>query len=191
MSARKHPPSADLGPDLLARYLHVYMESRQMTDLERPWGLGDDGLNEVWISLVGAQSNDPARLNRIVEEEVSDNDRMRMIETLMPLIFALPLRTFPAELRAQRCGKHLAFVLIHDGETQHIGYLPSALEPVLKSFLRRTLHIQAHEKRHEAVISSGGRRRRVSVSIPPNEGPGAQATVVRFLERLHSPADER
>ena len=34
MSMRKSPPP-DLGPDLLARYLSVYMQSRQMSDMEK------------------------------------------------------------------------------------------------------------------------------------------------------------
>lgn len=189
MSAGK-PTHTDLGPDLLARYLRVYMESRQMTDLERPWGLGDDSLNEVWIRLVAAQAGDPERVNHIIEHDLRDTARRRMIETLAPLFFALPIRVFPAELRAVRSGNRLAFVLSHDGAKQQIGFLPAALEPALKEFLRHTLHFHNGERRHEAVISSGGRRRRVSIWIPGEESPGSRGVAIRFLERLHSPAEE-
>src|SRR5436190_5657213 len=99
MNARKTSP-ADLGPDLLARYLNVYMQARQMSDMERPWGLGDDGLDELWTRLTAALNGDARRLNDIIAAELSSEERARIIETLAPLIFALPLRTYPAELRA-------------------------------------------------------------------------------------------
>jgi len=188
MSARKSLP-ADLGPDLLARYLNVYVQSRQISDWERPWGLGDDSLSDVWVRLISAQSGEPERLNHIVEHDIGDEDKRRMIETLAPLFFALPLRIFPAELRAIRAGSRLAFVLAHDGMRQQIGYLPAALEPALIGFLRQALKFHNGDRRHEAVISSGGRRRRVSVWLP-EEATGNRGVTIRSLERLHSPAEE-
>lgn len=185
----KSPPT-DLGPDLLARYLHVYTQSRQMSEFERPWGLGDDALDDVWIRLSSAQATDPERVNHIIEHDLRDTARRRMIETLAPLFFALPIRVFPAELRAIRSGSRLAFVLSHDGARQQIGFLPAALESALKAYLRETLHYLNGERRHEAVISSGGRRRRVSVWIPGEEANGNRGVTIRFLERLHSPAEE-
>ena len=84
-----------------------------MSDVERPWGLGDDGLDALWTRLMEAINSDPERLNRIVAEELSDAERNRIIETLVPLIFALPLREYPAELRATRSGPRLVLTLRH------------------------------------------------------------------------------
>src|SRR6185295_5603978 len=81
MSERKTSP-ADMGPDLLARYLNVYMQSRQMSDMERPWGLGDDGLDAVWIRLTNALTGDAQRVNEIIATELSNAERARVIETL-------------------------------------------------------------------------------------------------------------
>jgi hypothetical protein len=112
MNARQSPTPAP-GPDLLARYLNAYVQARQMSDVERPWGLGDDGLDALWTRLMEAIHSDPERLNRIVAEELNDTERNRIIETLVPLIFALPLREYPAELRATRSGPRLVLTLRH------------------------------------------------------------------------------
>jgi len=170
MSTRKTSPT-DLGPDLLARYLNVYMQSRQMSDAERPWGLGDNGLDGIWIRLTSAL-DDSKRLNEIVATELSPSERERVIETLAPLLFALPLRNYPAELRAAECGDRLLFELRHAEGIQPVGHLPAALASVFADFLRRVLRFSEKQRRAEAVISSGGRRRRVCVSfLPTNAAP--------------------
>jgi hypothetical protein len=48
------------------------------------------------------------------------------------------------------------------------------------------LHLDPERRRAQAVISSWGRRRRVSVTLFAN----AREAVIRFLERLPSPAEE-
>jgi hypothetical protein len=184
MSARKSPP-ADLGPDLLARYLNVYQQSRQLSDMERPWGLGDDGLDALWMRLTGALDADASRLNEIIATEFSPSERARVIETLAPLLFALPLRSYPAELQAVEAGERLLLILHHAGESQAVGYLPAALAPVFAEFLRRVLRFSEKQRRAEAVISSGGRRRRVCVTLQADN-----RAAIRFLERLPSPAEE-
>lgn len=112
MNARQSPTPAP-GPDLLARYLNAYVQARQMNDVERPWGLGADGLDALWTRLMEVIASDSGRLNRIVAEELSDIERNRIIETLAPLIFALPLRAYPSELRATRSGPRLVLSLRH------------------------------------------------------------------------------
>jgi hypothetical protein len=186
MSERKTLP-ADMGPDLLARYLNVYMQSRQMSDTERPWGLGDDGLDAVWIRLTNALSGDAQRVNEIIATELSNTERARVIETLAPLLFAIPLRNYPAELRAIEYGEHLLLILRHADGVQPVGHLPSALAPVFAEFLKRVLHFTNKQRRMEAVISSGGRRRRVSVSLLGHD----RVAAIRFLERLPSPAEDQ
>ncbi|MEI6235364.1 MAG: hypothetical protein WCT04_20090 [Planctomycetota bacterium] len=184
MSVRKNPP--DLGPDLLARYLGEYVQSRQMSDMERAWGFGDDGLDSVWTRLTAAHSTDPKRLNDIIESQLSEPDRTRVIESLAPLIFALPLRTYPAELRAHKDADHLTFVLSHDGELDAIGYLPSALTEAFVNFLRRIFTFTPKQKRKESIISSLGRRREVSISLLPN----TVGATIKFLSRLPSHGEE-
>src|ERR1051325_9873769 len=98
MNARQSPTPAP-GPDLLVRYLNAYLQARQMSDAERPWGLGDDSLDSLWARLMEVAAEDAAKLDKIISEKLSDADRLHIIETLAPLIFALPLRTYPAELR--------------------------------------------------------------------------------------------
>jgi hypothetical protein len=214
MDARqKHTPAP--GPDLLARYLSAYLQARQMSDAERPWGLGDDALDGLWARLTAAIASDPQHLDRIVADEFSPAEREHVIETLAPLIFALPLRSYPAELRAIRRGSQLLLSLRHlspDGGTKHtpvlqghevepkasvkknknkddvesVGFLPAALTGAFESYLRKTL--RWNDERHRAVmtISSGGRRRRVRVTILAR----SRGVAVRFLERLHSPVDD-
>ena len=113
MNARQSPTPAP-GPDLLARYLNAYLQARQMRDLERPWGLGDDGLDELWSRLMEAVSGgDSERLNHIIASELSDADRAHIVQTIVPLVFALPLRAYPAELRATPTGPKLVLSLSH------------------------------------------------------------------------------
>jgi hypothetical protein len=185
MSAGKTSPP-DLGPDLLARYLNVYGQSRQLHDLERPWGLGDDGLDELWTRLTAALSTDSKRVNEICATELSPEERARVVETLAPLLFALPLRTYPAELRAIEFGDYLLFMLRHADESRPIGHLPAALAPVFAEFLRRVFRLSEKQRCAETVISSGGRRRRVSVAMPASQ----RGATIRFLERIASPAEE-
>jgi hypothetical protein len=124
MNARQSPTPAP-GPDLLARYLNAYLQARQMRDVERPWGLGDDALDGLWSRLTQALSGgDSERLNQIVASELTDADRERIVETIVPLVFALPLRAYPAELRATPTGPRLVLSLSHStsstrGDPQH------------------------------------------------------------------------
>ena len=113
MNARQSPTPAP-GPDLLARYLNAYLQARQMRDLERPWGLGDDGLDDLWSRLMEAVSGgDSERLNHIIASDLSDADRAHIVQTIVPLVFALPLRAYPAELRATPTGPKLVLSLSH------------------------------------------------------------------------------
>ena len=186
MNERKSPPP-DLGPDLLTRYLGVYMQSRQMSDMERPWGLGDDALDALWTRLTTAlNSADGKRLNAIVEFELTNDERERIIESLAPMIFALPLRTYPAELRAFTEGERLILVLSHMDELQPVGHLPAALAPAFAGFLRRILRFGSKQRKKESIISSMGRRRSVSVTMLPGES----GATIQFLERLPSHAEE-
>jgi hypothetical protein len=224
MNARQSPAPAP-GPDLLARYLNAYLQARQMSDVERPWGLGDDGLDALWSRLTGALSGgDAVRLNTIVATELNDVERSRIIESIVPLIFALPLRDYPAELRAMSSGPRLVLTLHHPGHhsakgdcpeniddapalqaeklaqekekkkkirpkdiVEIVGYLPSALTPAFAQYLKRVLRWNDDEK-HVCVktISSGGRRRRVRVTLLAR----SRGVKIRFLERVHSPMDE-
>ena len=187
MKSRQSPSPAP-GPDLLARYLNAYVQARQLSDIERPWGLGDDSLESLWVRLSGVIAGDPQRVNRIISEELSESDRAAIAEALAPLIFAFPLRAFPAELRAIRSGP-LLVLSIRDLElntTEQAGHLPSGLIPAFAGYLRRVLRWPHDRLRHMLTISSGGRRRRVRVTIL-SRGRGL---VIRFLERLPSPADE-
>lgn len=197
-----------------------------MSDVERPWGLGDDGLDALWNRLMEAINSDSERLNRIVAEELNDTERNRIIETLVPLIFALPLRSYPSELRATRSGPRLVLSLRHlqppnphskaetpEPENAHecppeksllagekparkrsrgkesaeiVGYIPSALTAAFAKYLRRVLHWSDEQHFCSVTISSGGRRRRVRVTLLAH-GRGIS---IRFLERVKSPADE-
>jgi hypothetical protein len=208
----------DPGHDILARYLSAYAQARKLTDLERPWGLGDGGLDALWMRLAESLVRDPEEPNRLISEEFAETDRARIVETLAPLLFALPLRELPTEVRALRAGNRLQLTLRRwgrafplekkavaksaasepltsstpDGEPgnkpcqEHaLGFLPAALTEPLVRFLRRVLRFGEDEHRRVAVVSSGGRRRRVRVTILAHE----RGVVIRFLERLPSPVD--
>lgn len=159
-----------------------------MSDIERPWGLGDDGLDRLWTRLTEALASDPQRVNRIVSEELSEAERTRIVETLAPLIFAFPLRAFPAELRAIKTGAHLVLNLrdLELNNVEHAGHLPAGLTATFAAYLRRVLRWPEDRQRHVQTISVGGRRRRVRVTILARD----RGVVIRFLERLPSPADE-
>lgn len=207
MSARQSPsPGPAPGPDLLARYLTAYLAARQLSDIERPWGLGDDTLDSLWVRLTEAMQTDPNKLNDIIAKHMSEADRLHIIETLAPLIFAIPLRTYPAELRATKTGTKLAMSLRHlddakktkgdaeappvspqkEDEIESVGFLPAALSGAFSTYLRRLLHWSEEKSRSNVTISSGGRRRRVRITLLTQE----RGVVIRFLERLPSPVDE-
>ncbi len=191
-----------------------------MSDVERPWGLGDDGLDALWTRLTQAlNGGDPERLNQIVATQVSDTERARIVETIVPLIFALPLRDYPAELRATCSGPRLMLTLKHPAPPgtrpecaedspesdavpekektskrkarpkdieDIVGYLPAALTPAFADYLKRVLRWNDDKHFCVVTISSGGRRRRVRVTLLAR-GRGIK---IRFLERVHSPHDE-
>jgi len=182
-----------------------------MSDTERPWGLGDDSLDSLWTRLTEAVATDPAKVNQIVREKFTEEERNHIVETMAPLIFALPLRTYPAELRAVRQGERLVLSLRHlephtapakseqcenscdenskkhkdKNSIDYVGHLPVTLTAALAAYLRRVLHWPGEKKSYIVTISSGGRRRRVRVTILAHD----RGVVVRFLERVHSPAD--
>jgi|GEM_PF-1744223 len=213
MSTRQHPSPAP-GPDLLARYLNAYLQARQLSDIERPWGLGDDRLDGLWARLSGALGADVNKLNQLVAEELQEIDRFNIVETIVPLIFALPLRAYPAELRAIKTGPRLLLSLRHldvpgsvksteqaesaaaEGVSskkhrehegvEWVGHLPSALIEAFSSYLRIALRFPEEKQRSTVTISSGGRRRRVRVTILAHN----RGAVIRFLERLHSPGED-
>jgi hypothetical protein len=204
MNARRSQSMAP-GPDLLARYLNAYTQARQLSDTERPWGLGDDALDSLWSRLTSAMS-DPPKLDRIVAEELTAEDRLKIVETLVPLIFALPLRSYPAELRAERVSARLLLSLRHLDTPLHdtvktektekltheqevvesVGFLPAALLEPFAAYLRQVLHWTPERHWSVVTISSGGRRRRVRVTLL-SKGRGV---IVRFIERQSSPTDE-
>ncbi len=184
MSARKHP--LELGPDLLARYLAEYAQSRQMSDMERAWGFGDDGFDKVFTRLTGALNTDPKRLNVILASELTDAERSHVIESLAPLIFALPLRTYPAELRAFTEGERFILVLSHADDLEALGYLPAALAGSFSNYLRRVFSFKTKQRKKESIISSLGRRREVLITLLA-DNTGA---TIRFLGRLPSHGEE-
>lgn len=219
MSTGSPASSPTPGHDILARYLHAYANARQMSDIERPWGLGDDTLDAMWMRLTEALAGDPRRLDRMVAEELTESDRKRIAATLSPLIFALPLRAYPSELRAVRSGPRLVLSLCHSLAPESrepkekpglalvlasknscpeggkrgkppgdeaIGFLPAALTPSFCAYLRKTLKFARGKARREVTVSSGGRRRRVRVTLLPQ----ARGLVIRFLERMPSPVEE-
>jgi len=87
------------GPDLLARYLNVYLHAKPACSFDNLWGLGGEELDGLWLRLFDALSEGPQNLNRVVAEELDAAEKDRIAETLTPLIFALPLRSYPSELR--------------------------------------------------------------------------------------------
>lgn len=233
MSTRGPAPTPAPGHDILARYLHAYVNARQLSDLERPWGLGNDGLDALWSRLTEALSRNPKELNRLIASELTEEDRLHIAMTITPLVFALPLRAYPSEVRAIRSGQHLILSLRHlpaalptsrpekataEGWTlaKHVpeparargekgehgkekdkaketpkgeepmGHLPAALTPTFVAHLRNVLGFEDGQMRRDVTVSSGGRRRRVRVTMLARD----RGIVVRFLERLASPADE-
>lgn len=204
------------GPDLLARYLNAYWHARSTSSVERPWGLGEESLDVLWTRLIEALATNPQRLGKVVAEDLNDTERAAIAETLAPLIFALPLRAYPAELRGTTAGGRLTLVLRHLGTRttppesapaqqacpgyfsaapaskageksgiEFIGHLPAVLTSALGDYLRRVLRWPHDRKAGVAVISSGGRRRRVRIRLLVRD----RGLVIRFLERLPSPAD--
>lgn len=215
MSTGNSQPSPATGPDILARYLHAYVSARRLNDLERPWGLGDSGLDALWRRLIDALAVEPHDLSRTIAEELSDEDRAHIVETICPLIFALPMRTYPAEVHALRKGPRLDLSVQnfasldtdavnsapveapevvgkkgskgkHEPEPHPLGYLPAVLMAPLLKHLRRVLKIKDREREKEVTISSGGRRRRVHVTILPRN----RGILIRFIRPLPSPSRE-
>jgi hypothetical protein len=218
MSTRGPAPSPSPGHDILARYLHAYANARQLSDIERPWGLGDDALDAVWTRLMEALARDPERLDRLIAEELTEKDRAHIAETLTPLLFAMPLRAYPSELRAERVEARLVLTMRHfvsaeslpkpekaqpnaltlakthapkgkgaKGQTDEpIGYLPASLTHSFEKYLRRVLSFEKDQQRREVTVSSGGRRRRVRVTILT----AGKGILIRFLARLPSPAEQ-
>jgi len=189
--------------------------------MERPWGLGSDGLDAVWARLTQALAGDPQRLNRLIAEELSDKDREHIVQTLSPLLFAMPLRAYPSELRAFVSGPRLLLSVRHfassepparpekppqhalpvaksappgkvakvrkkGGYDEPIGYLPASLILAFAGHLRQVLSFHPGKQRRDVTVSSGGRRRRVRVTMLAHE----RGILIRFLERLPSPMDE-
>jgi hypothetical protein len=179
--------------------------------LERPWGLDDDGLDELWLRLSEAQAKDPDELEHIVSTELDDEDREHIAGKLLPLIFALPFRDFPAEVRAIRSGQRLELLLRRfprNGskkekekekeseatpvatkskrwQEQPMGFLPAAMTSSFSSYLRKILGFGEDEQRHVALVSSNGRRSRVRVTMLAHH----RGVVIRFLEKLPSPVE--
>jgi hypothetical protein len=214
MSVEGHSPAPPAGHDILVRYLTVYARARELAELERPWGLGDGALDGLWTRLLEALSRDPEGLDSLVTEELSDADREQIAATLSPLLFAIPLRECPTEVRVIRAGVRLGVSLrryvrvahaagggprvaeggdLSDGgagrrawRDDPIGFLPAVLTSSFAAYLRRALRVPEGQRQHEAVVSSGGRRRRVRVTLLAQD----KGVVIRFLERLPSPLDE-
>ena len=181
-----------MGHDILARYLVQYAQARQLTDLERPWGLGDDGLDGLWMRLNHALSKDAQTLDKLVEDGLGESERRQIVKALTPLIFALPIRDYPAELRATKSGARLLLVLRHYTENskkhddEPVGFLPAALMPAFLFLLKDMLHIPADAVRREVTVSTGGRRRRVRVTFLTQK----KGVLIRFLRRVPSPAED-
>jgi len=205
MSSGGTEPQTPAGHDILARYLAAYSRARLMTDLERPWGLDDDGLDDLWLRLSEALARDPDELDHIVSTELTDADREHIAARLLPLIFALPFRDYPAEVRAIRSGPRLHLLLRkfpRNGskkaveaapadakhktwQEQPMGFLPAAMTTSFSSYLRKILRFDEDEQRHVAMVSSNGRRSRVRVTMLAHK----RGIVIRFLEKLHSPLE--
>jgi hypothetical protein len=210
MSSGEIEPQSSAGHDILARYLAAYSRARRLTELERPWGLDDDGLEGLWLRLSEALTSDPEKLDRIVSNELGEEDREHIAAKLVPLIFALPFRDFPAEVRAIRSGPRLKLLLrrYHRAQSvkakrepepppstpngrnkawqeQPMGFLPAAMTMSFSNYLRRVLGFGEEEQRHVALVSSNGRRSRVRVTVLAHQ----RGLVIRFLEKLPSPVD--
>jgi hypothetical protein len=215
MSTGNSQPSPAAGPDILARYLHAYVSARRLSELERPWGLGDRGLDDLWSRLIEALAVKPHDLSRTIAEELSDEDREHIVETICPLIFALPMRTYPAEVHATRKGPRFELSVRNSASIDSdainaapveatelmekkaskgrpepvphpLGYLPAVLTAPLLRHLRRVLKIRDREREKEVTVSSGGRRRRVHITILPRN----RGILIRFIRPLPSPSRE-
>lgn len=202
------------GHDILARYLVAYSRARQLTDLERPWGLDDDGLDNLWLRLSEALTRNPEKLDHIVSDELGEGEREHIAAKLVPLIFALPFRDFPTEVRAIRSRSHLHLLLRRyhraqpfkthptpkaagplastlkgkDNKTwqeQSMGFLPAAMTMSFSNYLRRVLGFGEKEMRHVALVSSNGRRSLVRVTLLARQ----RGLVIRFLEKQPSPVE--
>ncbi|MGD0091647.1 MAG: hypothetical protein ABSE73_17155 [Planctomycetota bacterium] len=193
------------GPDLLARYLSAYLRTRPASSFEFLWGLGTEEQDGLWCRLLAALAAGAGNLNRVVAEELGEAEKAAIAETLTPLIFALPLRSYPAELRCARAGSWLALTLRHvsprpappalprgkkleeQNGLEQVGCLPACLTPALAGYVRKVLRWPAGQRSNGVVaVSSGGRRRRVRITLLARE----RGFVVRFLEQLPAPADE-
>jgi hypothetical protein len=190
--------STTSGPDLLARYLSACVAARKNSEIVQPWGVCEESADDLWFRLTEALCGDPLRLARLVSEELTAAERERVSEALAPLLFALPLRSYPAELRALVDGPRLVLKLRHppgpggkkereQGSSEDIGYLPAALGEALSAYLHTALKWAAARSKFIATVSSGGRRRRVCLTqLSSNRGFS-----IRFLERLPSQIDLR
>jgi hypothetical protein len=195
--SRKGSRSSPSGPNILARYLNAYVHARQMSDLERPWGLGDDGLDHLWMRLQDALQHDPRYLNDLIRKDLSGDEHHRIAETLCPLIFALPLRDFPAVLAARREGAFLCFRLYPgaascqatesqaDAEHEAVGFLPEAFMSTFIEYLKVRLKL-TKSLGNERIVSCGGRRRKVAINI---DGP-RKGFHILFLSKEPSPMEE-
>lgn len=214
MSSGETEPQSSAGHDILARYLAAYSRARKLAELERPWGLDDDGLEDLWLRLSEALTRDPEKLDCVVSKELKEEDREHIAAKLVPLIFALPFRDFPAEVRAIRSGSRLHLLLrryhraqpakTHSApkaaeplastlngkgnkawQEQPMGFLPAAMTMSFSNYLRRVLGFGEKEMRHVALVSSNGRRSRVRVTVLAHQ----RGLVIRFLEKLPSPVE--
>jgi len=195
------------GPDLLARYLNAYLHARPACSIEDLWGLGGEEPEGLWFRLLVALSEGPQNLNRFVAEELDAAEKACIAETLTPLIFALPLRYYPAELRSIRNGPWLVLTLrrlaaapsppspLHGKKPsdsflpglEYVGYLPAALASNVAGYVRRVLRWPESRRSGVVAVSSGGRRRQVRVTLLAH----GRGIVIRFLKQLPSPADEQ
>ena len=182
--------------DSISRQDSPYLRARPACSLEYLWGLGTDDLDDLWFRLLAALSRGSQNLNRVVAEELGEAEKSAIAETLTPLIFALPLRSYPAELRGGTAGSWLKLTLRHlsprgrkfseKNGHEHVGYLPASLVRALAAYMRKVLRWPESRRSGVAAISSGGRRRRVRITLLAHE----QGFVIRFLEQLPPPADE-
>jgi len=189
------------GPDLLARYLSAYVCARPARNFENLWGLGSEELDGLWFRLLVALSAGPRNLNRVVAEELSAAEKASIAETLTPLLFALPLRSFPAELRSTQAGPWLRLTLRHLTATpppprpcrsgkrgaqnglEPVGFLPATLAAAVSGYVRRVLRWPESRRSGVVAISSGGRRRQVRVTLLAC----GRGIVIRFLKQLPPP----
>jgi hypothetical protein len=218
MGMSTNQPARPAGHDILARYLDAYAQARQLSDMERPWGLGDDSLDLLWNKLNAALRSDPDELNQIISAELSEHDREHIVQRLAPLIFALPFREYPSEVRAIRNAKTLNFIVRHfpESEPEHkngaepeaglLTYVPvrarkarrAEVEDLPMGFLPAAL-TQAFigHLRQIFRIEAGKCRKDVTVSSGGRRRrirvillAHERGVTLRFLKRLSSPAEE-